>query len=239
MFTDNNVVNIGFTFNYFGNNYTQVIISVHGYVCLHSNKYCEGYRRPSPYDILIGLNIELDPTRVGSGQIYHKNLDLNSLDFTLTKVYLNLFDPEFEPQQMFMITYDNVLPLKPLSTSSASFQIFLSNDFVKSIVIFKFKSCPKDLSYYSSPGLNYKRIDGSLQEVIIAFNQQCIGSNVGQTGVWVIDVTSSGKNFKIKLKYLNRICSAFVRLPPRFYRDVSLEKFGQKYLEKEVKNVFR
>jgi hypothetical protein len=79
------------------------------------------------------------------------------------------------------------------STSMTSFQIYLSTDSVKSFVVFKFKSCPIDLALEASSGLNYKRIDGSLQEVIIPNGQQCSGSNVGQAGVWVNDVTSKGK----------------------------------------------
>ncbi len=71
-----------------------------------------------------------------------------------------------------MITYDNVLPHYYVSTSVASFQIYLSTDSVKSFVTFKFKSCPKDLEYYSSSGLNYRRINESLQEVIIPNGQQ-------------------------------------------------------------------
>jgi len=60
-----------------------------------------------------------------------------------------------------------------------------------------------DLFYDSSPGLNYKRTDGGLGEIKIFDGQQCIGSNVGQAGVWVIDVTSIGKliNFLFFLKY--------------------------------------
>ena len=170
-------------------------ISSNGYVCLgDNNSKCDWSIRPSPHDILVGLNIDLNPRRKGSGQIYYKRLDSNSLDFASAKIYLNLFNPDFEPQQMFMITYDNVLPYyKYASTSVTSFQIYLSTDFVKSFVTFKFKSCPKDLEYYVSSGLNYKRIDGRFQEVIIADGQQCSGSNVGQVGVWVSDVTSRSK----------------------------------------------
>jgi hypothetical protein len=135
----------------------------------------------------------IDPTRVGSGQIYYKNLDSNSLDFASAKIYLNLFNPQFEPKQIFMITYDNVLPVFTISTSMTSFQIYLSTDFVKSFVTFKFNSCPMDLFYDSSPGLNYKRTDGSFKEVKIFDGQQCFGSNVGQRGVWVSEVTTKGK----------------------------------------------
>jgi hypothetical protein len=187
------VVDLGFPFKYIGTEYTQVSISSNGYVCLGNNYECYERTRPTPFDILTGLNWDLDPTREGSGQIYYNNLDSNSFDFKSVKIYLNLFNPDFEPQQIFMITYDNVLPSSFVSSSITSFQIYLSTDFVKSFVTFKFKSCPKDLIYFSSSGLNYKRIDRSLREVIIANGQQCSGSNVGQTGVWVSDVTSEGK----------------------------------------------
>jgi hypothetical protein len=193
MVRDYRVVDLGFTFKYFGFDYSQVSISSSGYVCLGFNSECNSTTRPSPHDILIGLNLFLDPRREGSGQIYYKNLDSNSLDFASAKIYLNLFNPEFEPQQIFMITYDNVLPYFPISTSLTSLQIYLSTEAVKSFVTFKFKSCPKELNYYASSGINYKRKDGNLKEVIIANGQQCTESNVGQKGVWVSDVTSKGK----------------------------------------------
>jgi hypothetical protein len=181
------VVDLGFTFKYIGTEYTQVSISSSGYVCLGDNYECRWSKRPSPYDILVGLNYYLDPRREGSGQIYYKQLNSNS-------IYFKSLSPDFESQQIFMITFDNVLPnIWSASTSITSFQIYLSTDFVKSFVTFKFKSCPKDLEYISSSGLNYKRINGSVQEVIIPNGQQCSGSNVGQAGVWVSDVTSKGK----------------------------------------------
>ena len=185
----NELVDLGFTFKYIGTEYTQVSISSNGYVCLGYNYECGGTTPPSPHDILIGLNIKLDPKREGSGQIYYKRLDSNSIYFKS----FNLFNPGFEPQQIFMITYDNVLPYDSFLKSVTSFQIYLSTDFVKSFVTFKLKSCPTGLTLQSSSGLNYKRINGSLQEVIIANGQQCTGSNLGQAGVWVSDVTSKGK----------------------------------------------
>jgi hypothetical protein len=193
MFLNYKVVDLGFAFKYIGKEYTQVSINPNGYVCLGDNYECGGRPRPSGHDILIGLNCDLNPKRNGSGQIYYKKLDSKSLDFTSVKIYLNLFNPDFEPQKIFMITYDNVLPFRPTSTSITSFQIYLSTDFVKSFVTFKFKSCPTDLPYFASSGLNYKRINGGLQEVIIPNGQQCTGSNVGQAGVWVSDVTSRSK----------------------------------------------
>jgi hypothetical protein len=192
MFRNCKVVDLTFTFRYICTEYTQVGINPNGYVCLGNNYYCRLQTRPSGHDIVVGLNYYLDPRRVG-GQIYYKQLNSNSLDFESAKIYLNLFNPDFESQQIFMITYDNVLPYSSASTSVTSFQIYLSTDSVKSFVIFKFKSCPTDLEYYSSSGLNYKRISGNLQEVIIPNDQQCSGSNIGQAGVWVSDVTPRGK----------------------------------------------
>jgi hypothetical protein len=193
MISDYKVVDLGFTFKYFGRDYTQVSISSNGYVCLGNNSECKWNKPPSPFDILVGLNYVFYPRREGSGQIYFKQLNSNSLDFESAKIHLNLFNPDYGPHQMFMITYDNVLQYDYRSTSVTSFQIYLSTDFFKSFVAFKFKSCPSDLTLEASSGLNYKRFDGRLQEVIIYNGQQCSGSNVGQAGVWVSDVTSIGK----------------------------------------------
>ena len=78
---DYEVENLGFTYKYFGRDYTQVSINPNGYVCLGENSKCGWPTGPSPYDILIGLNFDLDPTREGSGQIYYTKLDSNSFDF--------------------------------------------------------------------------------------------------------------------------------------------------------------
>jgi hypothetical protein len=188
------LLELGFTFKYFGRDYTQVSISLNGYVGFGNNFLCWLQTRPSPHDILVGLNYYLNPLNEGSGRMFYKNLDSNSSDFRTAKIYLNLFNPDFEPQKIFMITYDNVLPFySSIYNSRVSFQIYLSTDPMKSFVTFKFKSCPTDLTLEAASGLNYKRIDGSLQEVIIENGQQCTGSNVGQTGVWVSDVTSKSK----------------------------------------------
>lgn len=127
-------------------------ISSNGYVCLGDKSKCYSTTRPSHHDILIGLNCDLNPTREGSGLIYYKRFDLDSLDFASAKIYLNYF----KSQQIFTITYDNVLSLW-FFNSRVSFQIYLSTNFVKSFVTFKFKSCPKDLTLEASSGLNYKK----------------------------------------------------------------------------------
>jgi hypothetical protein len=186
------LVDLGFKFRYFGKEYTQVSISSKGYVCLGNGSDCNIRN----FHILIGSPHILNTRRNGSGQIYYKRLDVNSLDFVSAKIYLNLFNPELEPKQIFMITYDNVLPYSNDSNSGVSFQIYFSTDFVKSFVTFKFKSCPTDLNYFSSSGLVYKP---KLKGIKIVDGQQCIGSNVGQIGVWVSEVTTKGKLKKLYL----------------------------------------
>jgi hypothetical protein len=192
------VVDLGFTFKYFDRDYTQLSISTNGYVCLGNNSKCDSFIILSSNDILVGLNHWLNTKRVESGQIYFKHLDSNLSDLGSSKIYLNLFDPDFEPENTFMITYDNVLAYYPSSsTSRTSFQIFLSSsDSVnkKSFVLFKFTSCPTDLNLRAPPGLRYKKNDGIPQIVKISDGQHCTGSNVGQTGVWVSDVKTSSGN---------------------------------------------
>jgi hypothetical protein len=189
------VVNLGFTFKYFDRDYKQVSISSNGYVCFEENSECGNRERPSSHDILIGLNFGLDPTREGSGQIYYKHLDSNLEELKSNKSYLN---PNFEPENIFMITYDNVLPyLDSDSSSRFSFQIFLSSSNfsdIKSFITFEFTSCPNDLDLMPLSGFTYINNDAILQEIKISENQTktCTESNVGRTGVWVFDVTSRG-----------------------------------------------
>ena len=197
------VVQLDFIFKYFEREYSQVSTGSNGYVCFGENRECESFERPVPYDILVGFNCHLDTTRNESGQIYFNDLDSNSSDFKSSQIYLNLFDPDFEPTKVFTITFDSVLTSisNGLSTSRVSFQIILSanESSKKSFIIFKYTSCPKDLTLRASSGLNLVKKDGNLQEVKIPDGQQCTGSNVDQKGVWVSDVTlrnnSKGNSF--------------------------------------------
>jgi hypothetical protein len=172
-----------------------VSININSYVCLGNNSACERQTKPSPHDILLGLNYDSDTTIKGNGQIYYKHLDSNSDDFKSTKIYVNLFDLDFEPTNIFMITYDNVLPREWNSTSGALFQMFLAtSDFNrKSFVLFKFISCPSYLPLKASTGLNHRNKWGILQDSKIFDGKQCTGSNVNQKGAWVSDVNSKGK----------------------------------------------
>ncbi len=180
------VVNLGFTFKYCDKTFTQVSISSNGYVCLGVNSLCSSYRRPSPHEILVGLNHDLNPTKIGSGQIYYVRLASDAFEFKLANTYVTVLQTSFLATNIFMITYDDVLIY---SNVKASFQIFLIINEVKSFVIFKYKSCPNDATLYSSSGLNHK-YGIYLDEFIIANGQQCSSSNVGHKGVWVIEVTT-------------------------------------------------
>ena len=200
------MVNLGFTFKYFDIIYKKVSISPNGYVCLgYLSEFDMMGTRPVPYDIIVGLNHDLDPTREESGQIYYKKLELNSIDFNPTKAYLNLYDPDFEPVNIFMIKYYNVLSYDTILTSRIFFQIFLSSDLNrKYFITLKFTSCPIDLELLAPSGLTYMNSDGILQLEKISDGQQCPGSNVNKTGVWIYDVSSRGKT-KLKVSSLSLI----------------------------------
>jgi hypothetical protein len=190
------VVNLGFAFEYFDKEYTQVSISTNGYVCLGNRTACRGLTWPWSYDIIFGLNANLDLIREGGGQIYYKNVDLISDDFKSSKILMNLFDPLYEPNQIFMITYDNFLSFDTDLTSMISYQIFLasSESNNKAFVTFKYTSCPTGIdSWQGSPALAYINNDGTWKEIKIGDGEQCTESNVGQTGIWVFDVTSRGE----------------------------------------------
>jgi hypothetical protein len=184
------IVNLDFDFKYFDKIYNEITISTMGYVCLGRNTACDQDIRPMPYDILVGLNYGLDTSRNGSGQIYYKNLLINSDEFTLAQIYVNLLNSEFLPKSGFMVTYDQVSSYDKSSGSKVSFQVFLLADSSKSYIAYKFNSCPADLTLKASIGLNQKQGTGILKEVTIDNGQQCSNSNVGQTGVWVSEVTS-------------------------------------------------
>ena len=172
-------------------------ISSNGYVCFGTNEKCLNNKEPLTDDILIGLYYDLDTTRNGSGQIYYKNLN----DSPLATLYLNLLDPSFVPKNIFMITYDNVLPHNDSgSDSRVSFQMYLLTDSIKSYVIFKYTSCPTDLTLKTPSGLNSNK-NGFLTDIKIPQGKECSSSNVKQKGVWVSEVTtkySMGKYKTIK-----------------------------------------
>ena len=173
------VVDLGFTFKFFGKNYNQVTIYDNGYICLGKQTNCL-VKTQNSEDMVIGFNYDLDTTRIESGQIYFKKLNN---DFT-SSTYVNLIDPLFVPKNTFMITYDNVLPSSN-SDSRVSFQIFLLTDSSKSYLILKYQSCPSELTLLALSGVKYQG-----KVLSIANNKECISSNVKQTGVWVTDVSN-------------------------------------------------
>jgi hypothetical protein len=194
----NRCLEIGFNFKYFDKLYTKVCVNQNGYVCLGEIPVCGGSSRPSPQDILVGLNYELDQSRIGSGNIYFQSLSVKTSFYNIAKTYVNFIDNDFLPTNVFMITYDSILPKDKGSTSTTSFQIFISTDsnLNKSFVTFKYNSCPQGITLLASSGINSVKKSFELVEVLIDNGLQCTGSNVEQTGVWVSEVTnfSAGLN---------------------------------------------
>jgi hypothetical protein len=198
------IIKLEFNFTFLDTVYTDLSISPNGFVCLGINDECDQDIRPAPFDVLVILNYDLNTARGDSGQIYYKTLSLDSNEFRSTKIYTNLLDPSFVPTNTFVITYDEVLPNDKSLNSRFSFQVYLSTDSIKSYVLYKYKACPSDLALKASSGLTHNNT-GTLKEVIIDHGQQCTSSNVGQTGVWVIEVTNSasGKNSILSKQNLN------------------------------------
>ena len=122
------LVNLGFTYIYGGTSYSQETISTNGCVCLGSLTNCHNRPRPSSSDIFVGLDYDLNTARNGSGQIYYQNVAAGSSNFIWAQSKVNLANPSFVARSVFMITYDNVMPLSQPSSSIASFQIFLLSD---------------------------------------------------------------------------------------------------------------
>ncbi len=170
-------------------------IGVNGYVCLGTNNICYGYNRPSPYDILVGLVMDLDTTPNGGGQIYYQSITSGTY-FTTATTYTNTLYPLFVPTNGFMITYDGVYPYNFVSASVvASFQIFLLTDGSTSYVVFSYTNCATGVASSAPSGLNINN-GGSLVEKVIS--NECTYSNVGVAGVWVTRVdTFASSNLEI------------------------------------------
>jgi len=136
------LANLGFSFSYFGSVFSQVSISINGYVCLGSNSGCRSVTRPTPHDILVGLNYDLNTGKSGSGQIYYQSLNSSSSYFTQAQGYVNRLDSSFRARNVFMVTYDRVLPHDSSCSNQTSFQVFLLTDGIKNYVAFKYELCP-------------------------------------------------------------------------------------------------
>ena len=181
------LISLEFSFTYLSTVYTQVSISTNGYVCLGNNPNCYLWDRPLSYDILVGLSFDLDSSRNGSGQIYYQLVASNSSFFTSATTDIRLLNPNFSPTQIFMITYDGVLPYNITINASASFQIWLATDNAKFYVEFKFTSCLSGQVMSRNSGLDYNN-SGVLEEVVLT--DPCNSSNVESTGKWVYEVTN-------------------------------------------------
>ena len=119
--------------------------------------------------------------------------DSSDFDFKSAKLFVNSANADFVPKHVFMITYDEVFNSGwDGSSFPVSFQIFLYSghnnkayESSSSYVTFKYKSCSVCIGNECAlSGFNYNNA-GSLQELVIPYGQECVSSNVGQTGIWV------------------------------------------------------
>jgi hypothetical protein len=136
--------------------------------------------------MLVGLNFDLNTNRYESGQIYYQILNTNSTFFKSASDMVKLMNSTIETTNIFMITYDEVLPYSSGydTTYKASFQFFLLTDSSASYVIFQYTSCLNGLDLLAPSGLNYYHV-GIWQQNIIT--NECYSSNVNRTGIWVFD----------------------------------------------------
>jgi len=163
-----------------------VSISTNGYVCFGYNSMCSSIQRPAYANLLSGLNFDLNTNRYGSGQIYYQNLNPNSTFFQSASDTVKLMNSTIEPTNIFMITYDAVIPYSSGydATYKATFQIYLMRDLTASYVIFQYTSCLKGLSLLATSGLVYNYAGSWHQDQITS---ECSSSNVNRTGIWVFD----------------------------------------------------
>ena len=168
-------------------------LNTNGYVCLGNCQnllsdecFMCGSETISCDEVLVGWITFFYPFQ--HGQIYFKNLKQDSFDFNSSKIYLNQFDPNFEPTNIFMITYENFKHYEDWTNFDlVSFKIFLSSNYLvnKSYVTFKYNFCAKSKTSVPS-GLHLK----NNLEVTIPDGKQCSSSNIGQNGVWISRVTN-------------------------------------------------
>jgi len=169
-------------------------------VCLGSNSNCGSIIRQTPYDILVGWNADLQTSRTGSGQIYYQSLTQGSAYFTQAQAYVNKLDSSFVARNVFMITYDRVLPYTNYNcTDPTSFQVFLSSDGTKNYVTFSFTTCPTCLPIRANSGLN-RITSGNVFQELSTFSNGCTSTNVGQTKLWVMSTGSVTGKEPIRLR---------------------------------------
>ena len=82
------------------------------------------------------------------------------------------FNIAFVPKNVFTISYDKVVTSNNSLNSVASFQIFLLTDSSSSIVIFKYRLCPKDWYLVVSSGWIYNN-GGKYSELKIPKGEEC------------------------------------------------------------------
>ena len=119
----------------------------------------------------MGLNYDFKTSRDGSGQIYYQSLNSSSSYFTQAQAYINRWDSTFRARNVFMVTYDRVLPYAYDCFNQSSFQIFLSTDGKKNYVALKYELCPTSCpNLRTNSSLN--RLNGEIFEEWFSFLSQ-------------------------------------------------------------------
>jgi hypothetical protein len=189
-----NTVTINFNFSYFGTYLSYLSINTNGYV--HFSYY-------ETSDFWISIQ-DYDLTTLSSGGgIYYQNLNSQSLDSDSIASDLHRLNSNFQPTNLFRITYYNV-PSK-FGDYVVTAQIVLASDSTKSYVLLKYASCIPDAVLRKASGLyHFSSLNG--QHVSNEISNACTSSNVNLDGTWVFDVTISfsiNSNFSSELlKYM-------------------------------------
>jgi hypothetical protein len=167
---------MNFNFNYFGRSYSVLTISTNGYVQFDSS------------NSIYALNYDLDTTY--NGGIYYQNLNSTSNEFNSIKSGINRLNSDFNPTNLFRITYDNV-PAPSSSSLIASFQIILASgsssspygSSSSSYVLLRYTSCLSNRTLTTRPGIYYTLSNGQKTSSLIS--NPCFASNVNLIGTWV------------------------------------------------------
>ena len=137
-----------------------------------------------------GLYLRFEASSLGG--INYQNL--NSSDFYPIKSDINQLNSNFDPTNIFRITYDNVSKYQD-NSQKATFQIILATDSLKSYVVLKYSSCLSNDPLRVLPGIYFLGESG--QQLSNLLTDPCNSLNINQNGTWVFDVTTFNGNYII------------------------------------------
>ncbi len=145
--------------------------------------YFTAYSNDHSGNTINGLYFNSDTS--SQGGIYYQNL--NSSDFYPIKSDINQLNSDFDPTNIFRITYDNVTKYQD-NSKKATFQIILATDSLKSYVVLKYSSFLSNDPLRVLPGIYFLGENG--QQLSNLLTGPCNSLNINQNGTWVFDVTT-------------------------------------------------